>query len=79
MFRERRPDRPGRSELAQQAVGTTWALAFEQLQRDGSGPMALLRLLSCCAPDAIPLDLLFRDGYHARVASGLQVAPVLGP
>jgi hypothetical protein len=79
LFRERRPDRPAGTELAQQTVTTTWALAFERLQHGGPGPIALLRLLACCAPDAIPLDLLFQDGRHTRDASGLKVGSELMP
>jgi hypothetical protein len=43
-------------------VATTWTLAFEQVQLTAAEAISLLRLLSCCAPDAIPLSLLFRKG-----------------
>lgn len=79
LFREGRSGLPAHTELPQQTVAIAWALAFNQLQRDGPGPIALLRLLACCAPDEIPLDLLLRDSPHAQDASRLQVAPELVP
>jgi hypothetical protein len=41
-------------------VTTTWALAFDQIGQASPQAAGLLRLLACCAPDAVPLGLLLR-------------------
>ena len=41
-------------------VATTWALAFGQLEQSAPVAAGLLRLLACCAPEAIPLRLLLQ-------------------
>ncbi|NUP52933.1 MAG: tetratricopeptide repeat protein [Catenulispora sp.] len=48
--------RPGRGK----AVTETWNAAIGQLGTD-SAALSLLRVLACCAPDAIPVRLLFPD------------------
>ncbi|ACU69386.1 putative ATP/GTP binding protein [Catenulispora acidiphila DSM 44928] len=58
--------RPGRGK----AVARTWSAAIGQLGSAGSPAMALLRVLACFAPDAIPVRLLFPD--DAPVPEGLS-------
>jgi len=41
-------------------VSTTWSLAFAQLEEHAPAAVGLLRLLACCAPDAIPYRLLLQ-------------------
>ncbi|MFF0451547.1 FxSxx-COOH system tetratricopeptide repeat protein [Streptomyces sp. NPDC004609] len=45
-------------------VASTWELSVRQLERTEPAAVTMLRLLACCAPDAIPLRLLLapRDG-----------------
>ena len=81
LFRQRRAGLLARGEPTgySKTVASTWALAFDHLQRTEPGAVGLLRLLAFCAPGAVPLRLLL----HARpgLAKGLgdQVAPVLAP
>ena len=81
LFRERRIDLLARGEPGgyDKQVTTTWALAFDQLQQAEPEAIGLLRLLSCYAPEAIPLDLLLRRDHWLGDAFGLEVAPVLMP
>jgi hypothetical protein len=78
-FRQRRAGLLARGEPAgyDKTVASTWALAFDRLQRTGPGAVGLLRLLAFCAPEAVPLELLLqpRPGLAGRL--GDQVAPVL--
>jgi len=78
-FRRRRADLLARGEPTgySKTVAATWTLAFERLQRTDPAAVGLLRLLACCAPDAIPLRLLLqpRPGLAGRL--GPDVAPVL--
>ncbi len=57
-------------------VATTWSLAFGQLEQSAVG---LLRLLACCAPEAVPLALLLRPRPAPAGQFGAEVAPVLIP
>jgi hypothetical protein len=41
-------------------VATTWSLAFTQLEQFAPQAVGLLRLLACCAPEAIPVRLLLQ-------------------
>ena len=74
-----RPAGPGEPTGYSKTVATTWALAFERLQQADPGAVGLLRLLACCAPEAIPLRLLLqpRPGLAEQLA--VAVAPVLVP
>jgi hypothetical protein len=78
-FRQRRAALLSRGEPTGygKTVATTWALAFSRLEHAGPAPAGLLRLLACCAPEAIPLPLLLQPGPapHAQFARDLQ--PVL--
>ena len=81
LLRRRRRELLGRGEPGGDSptVATTWALAFEHLQQAAPGAVGLLRLLACCAPEAIPLPLLLqpRPGLTDQLAP--EVAPVLMP
>ena len=63
LYRQRRSDllRRGQPTGYSGTVMTTWALAFDRLQRTKPGAVGLLRLLAFCAPEAIPLRLLLPD------------------
>jgi Domain of unknown function (DUF4062)/Tetratricopeptide repeat len=80
-FRQRRADLLARGEPTgySKTVATTWRLTFEDLQQGAPGAVGLLRLLACCAPEAIPLNLLLhsRPGLAEELAD--EVAPVLVP
>jgi len=78
-FRRRRPEMLARGEPTgyDSTVAAAWSLAFGRLEQPAPGAAGLLRLLACCAPEAVPLRLLLqsRPGLADRV--GPQVAPVL--
>ena len=80
-FRQRRADMLARGEAIghESTVAATWTLAFGRLEQSAPSAAGLLRLLACCAPEAIPLRLLLqsRPGLAGRL--GGQVAPVLVP
>jgi Domain of unknown function (DUF4062)/Tetratricopeptide repeat len=80
-FRQRRPEMLGRGEPIgySETVATTWRLAFEDLQLAEPGAAGLVRLMACCAPEAVPLRLLLqpRPGLDGKL--GPDVAPVLMP
>jgi hypothetical protein len=79
LFRQRRPDLLGRPERTGhgKTVATTWSLTFERLQQTQHLAIGLLRLLACCAPEAIPIRLLLQPRrrlarrIHWRVAHAL--------
>ena len=58
-------------------VATTWSLAFGQLEQSASLAVGLLRLLACCAPEAVPLALLLKPRLGLTGQFGAEVAPVL--
>jgi Tetratricopeptide repeat len=61
-------------------VATTWSLAFEQLEISEPSAVGLLRLLACCAPEAVPLDLLLQPRpWLAELDEGVaaSLAPLL--
>jgi len=80
-FRQRRADLLGRGEPAgyDKTVATTWRLAFEDMQQAAPGAAGLLRLLAFCAPEAIPLRLLFQPRPDLAAWLGAEVEPVLTP
>ena len=63
------------------AVAGAWSAAVEQMQ-DAPGAVGLLRLLSCYAPDAIPVRLLLPDYLElpAGIDAGVvgQLAALIG-
>ena len=81
LFRRRRSDLLRRGEPGGygKTVVTTWALAFGRLEQSAPGAVGLLRLLACCAPDAVPLNLLLRPWAGLDGELGSQVAAVLLP
>jgi len=80
-FRQRRPDMLARGKAIgyDSTVAATWSLAFGELGRFASQAAGLLRLLACCAPEAIPLQLLLQLRPGLAGTLGDQVAPVLVP
>jgi len=80
-FQQRRADLLARGEPTgySKTVAATWTMAFERLQRAGPGAVSLLRLLACCAPEAIPLRLLLQPHPGLARRLGPDVAPVLMP
>ena len=59
-------------------VTSTWALAFEQLEKS-PGAVGLLRLLAFYAPEAIPLGLMLQSSTGLIEKLGPDVAPKLAP
>ena len=80
-FRQRRAELLARGEPTgyDETVATTWALAFEGLQQAAPGAAGLLRLMACCAPEAVPLRLLLQPRPGLAGKLGPDVAPVLVP
>jgi Tetratricopeptide repeat len=80
-FRQRRARLLARGEPAghSRTVATTWSLAFTQLELSAPQAVALLRLLACCAPEPIPVRLLFQP--RPGLAGGLsgEAAALLAP
>ena len=79
LFRQRRTDLLARGEPAGygKAVATTWSLAFEELRQAHPSAIALLRLLACCAPDAIPFRLLLQPRPGLAEKLGPDMTAVL--
>ena len=80
-FRQRREDLLARGEPTGYAktVATTWSLAFVRLEQSAPSAVGLLRLLACCAPEAIPLSLLLQPRPELTTELGAEVAPALVP
>ena len=80
-FRQRRDDllKVGEPIGYDKTVATTWTLAVRRLEQSAPSAVGMLRLLACCAPEAIPLPLLFKPlpGLAGRL--GPEVAPTLAP
>ena len=78
-FHQRRADLLARGPVSGYGgtVATTWALAFGQLQDSAPGATGLLRLLACCAPEAVPLRLLLRPPPKRSDQLDPEVAGVL--
>jgi len=80
-FRQRQDEllRRGAPIGYDKTVATTWTLAFGRLEQSAPSAVGMLRLLACCAPEAIPLSLLFQPlpGLAGRL--GPEVAPTLAP
>ena len=83
LFREHRDAMLARGEPTgyTKTVATTWSLAFRQLEQSAPPAVALLRLLACCAPEAIPLSSLLqaypRIPRRARRRVNALLAPLL--
>lgn len=80
LFRERRADLLARGDAAgyDRRVATTWLVSFERLQEDYPDAISLLRLLSCYAPEEIPVNLLLRQPVKIVESLG-PIGPTLGP
>ena len=81
LFRKRRAELLARGEPLGygKTVATTWTLAFGQLEQSAPSAVGLLRLLSFCAPEAIPLRLVLQSFGGLIKQLGPDVAPVLVP
>jgi Tetratricopeptide repeat len=81
LFRKRRTEMLARGEPLGygKTVATTWTLAFGQLEESAPSAVGLLRLLSFCAPEAIPLRLVLQSFGGLVKQLGPDVAPVLAP
>ena len=60
-------------------VATTWSLAFDQLEESEPSAVGLLRLLACCAPEAVPLGLLLQPRPWLAEKLDETVATSLAP
>ena len=80
-LRRRRPEMLARGEPTGygSTVAATWSLAFGRLEQSASGAAGLLRLLACCAPEAVPLRLLLQPREGLADQLGQDVGPVLVP
>ncbi len=58
-------------------VASTWVLAFEQLRCTVPAAVSLLRLLSFCAPERIPIELLMRSRPHLAENLPTELIPLL--
>ena len=74
-----RRDVLGRGQVSgyDKRVATTWAVAFAELSQSAPAAAGLLRLLSCFAAEAIPVDRLLAGSRPAGIDD--QVAAVLAP
>jgi Tetratricopeptide repeat len=79
LFQRRRRDLLARGEAAGYGaqVATTWTLAFDELQRTAPPAIVLLRLLSCFAPQQVPLHLLLQPRPELALALPAGLAPLL--
>jgi hypothetical protein len=80
-FRQRRPDVLSRGQPTGygKTVATTWSLAFAKLEESAPTAVSLLRLLACCAPEAVPLFMLVQSGPALADTLGAEVAAALVP
>jgi hypothetical protein len=81
LFRQRRDALLARGEPVGygKTVATTWSLAFERLGQSAPAAVGLLRLLGCCAPEAVPLSLLLQPRPGLPDELGAEVGSVLVP
>ena len=81
LFQQRRADILARGEPTgyRGTVATTWLLAFDQIEQSSPAAVGLLRLLACCAPQAVPLRLLLHPRSWPPGKFGPDVAPALRP
>ena len=80
LYQQRQADMLARGQVAgyDKRVTTTWALAFTQLQERAPAAAGLLRLLACCAAEAIPYRLLLQS-VSGRPELPAEEAAVLAP
>jgi hypothetical protein len=80
-FRQRREGLLARGTPTgyRKTVTTTWSLAFAQLEHSTLSAVGLLRVLACCAAEAIPLSLLLQPRPGLAGELGAEVAPALVP
>lgn len=73
------PDLLGRGRVAgyDKTVATTWTLAFKAVEQNSPVAAGLLRLLACCAPEPVPLQLLLHPPRGMEDPFGPGVAPLL--
>ena len=81
LFRDRSADLLARGDPAgyDKRVTTTWSLAFSQVEQDAPRAAGLLRLLACCAPEAVPLGLLLQPCPNLAGSLSPEVLPLLVP
>jgi hypothetical protein len=81
LFLRRRPEMLARGEPTgyDSTVAATWSLAFTQLEHSAPTAVGLLRLLACCAPEAIPVHLLLQQRPWLAGRLGDLVEPLLAP
>jgi hypothetical protein len=81
LLRQRRADILGRGQVPWygKQVITTWSLAFDRLMASSPQAIGLLRLLACCAPERIPLDLILKPLPDGTPRPAQQVAALLAP
>jgi hypothetical protein len=81
LFRQRSLELLARGEVAGygKQVTTTWALAFDQIGHAAPQAAGLLRLLACCAPEAVPLELLLHPRPENAAPFGPEVGRLLDP
>ena len=76
-FRRRWPEMLARGKATgyNSTVAATWSLAFGHLCQSAPAASGLLRLLACCAPEAIPLGVLLqpRPGLAERFGGEVAV------
>jgi nucleoside phosphorylase/tetratricopeptide (TPR) repeat protein len=53
-----------------QSVATTFSLTFEKVRQKSEAAAELLKLCSCLAPDAIPLELITQGTNHLGIVLG---------
>jgi hypothetical protein len=80
-FREQRATLLARGEPLgyERTVATTWSMAFRQLEQSAPPAVGLLRLVSCCAPEAVPLSLLLQPRPGLAGQLGAEVTSTLVP
>ena len=80
-FQQRRAEVMARGEPAGYpgTVAAAWALAFTQLEESAPDAAVLLRMLTFCAPEAIPLRLLLQPRPGLTEQLPAEVTPVLAP
>ncbi len=80
-FRQRREDLFARGAPTGygKTIATTWSLAFGRLESSVPSAVSLLRLLACCAAEAIPLSLLLQPRPGLTEKLGADVVPPLVP
>ncbi len=80
-FRRRRPEILTRGDPIGygKTVTATWMLAFSRVEEISSAAVGLLRFLSCCAPEPVPLRLLLQPRPGLADQLGQDIAHVLVP